>query len=390
MKILMICNTDGALYVFRKPLLRKLLMNHHVVSSITAESRYIDKLSNMGVKTSVLNFERNSVSIPGNIKLLFLLRRLISEGKPDIVHNFTHKPAIYGTLAARWSGVHNIFITISGLGLLFSHQDLRTRVLRFLLLLQYKFALCFVTKVFFQNPDDMNFFLKKKLIAPNKAVLTNGSGIDLGEFKPPTTEEMAAGLQMLGSELGFDLKEKTVVIFPARALKEKGFYEFYEAARTVTARSNEYVFIHLGLVDQNGGSGITRQRIFDYSKECGVFYLGFKDNIKDYLIASDIVALPSSYREGVPRSLIEALALDKYIITTDAPGCRETVVNGWNGAFCEPGNPDDLASKILDVSRAQLERVKGRSRSLCEKKFDVEKLIDVTFGCYFGSRVSHG
>ena len=385
----MICNTDGALYIFRKPLIRRLLSLRYIVSSITGESRYFDKLSRIGVNTSAVNFAGNSASIIGNSRLFQQLHRLISSEKPDIVHSFTHKPAIYGTLAARLAGVRKIFVTITGLGILFSYDDIKTRALRFLLLLQYRIALHFVTKVFFQNPDDMNYFLEKRLVTPNKAVLTYGSGIDVGEFSTPTPEETTDCLRMLGGELGFNLNEKTVVIFPARALKEKGFFEFYEAARTVNTQANDYVFIHLGLVDDNAKFGITRQHISCYSKACGVFYLGFKDNIKDYFIAADIVVLPS-YREGVPRSLIEALALDKYIITTDAPGCRETVVDGWNGALCKPGDADDLVSKITHVDKALLQINKGRSRALCEEKFDVETLIDVTFTCYFGPRVSHG
>lgn len=385
----MICNTGGALYVFRKPLILRLLSAKHAVSSIASESKYTEKLSRMGVKSSVVDFDGKSASITSIVWAFLRLRRLISLEKPDVVHSFTHKPAIYGTFAARMAGVDKIFVTITGLGTLFTYDDIKTVTLRLLLLLQYKISLRFVTRVFFQNPDDMIYFLKYRLITPDKAVLTNGSGIDVKDFCTPTANEAAACLKSLGDELGLDLKDKTVVIFPARALKEKGFYEFYEAARTITSRSDDYIFIHLGLSDENGKSGITAQQIATYSKVCGVFYLGFKDNIKDYIISSDIVALPSTYREGVPRSLIEALALDKYIITTDLPGCRETVVDGWNGSFCAPENVDDLVCKIIEVNRELLQQNKGRSRSLCEKKFDVEQLIATTFNCYFGAHLSN-
>jgi len=390
MKILMICNTDAALYVFRNPLIRRLVALGHSICSITDHGGYLEKLSRMGVKTAALSFERSSASLAGNIRLLFQLRRLIASEQPDIVHNFTHKPAIFGTLAARAAGVRAIFITISGLGTLFCHEDLRTRLLRSLLLLQYKIALRLVTKVFFQNPDDMAYFLGKKLVAPDKAILTYGSGIDIKEFSNPLPEDRSACRGMLGHELGLQLAERIVVIFPARAIKEKGFTEFYEAARMVTSQYDRYVFIHLGLVDENARSGISRERIDSYSKACGVHYLGFKDNIMEYLIAADIVALPSTYREGVPRSLIEALALDKYIITTDAPGCRETVIDGWNGALCRPGDAADLAAKISTTDHTILLHSKGRSRALCEEKFDVEQLIDITLKCYLESQATHG
>ncbi len=389
MKILMICNTDGALYVFRKPLISRLLEARHTVGSITSESKYIEKLSRMGVKTSVVNFEGSSASIGVIVRLFLQLHQLLSSEKPDVVHSFTHKPAIYGTLAARLCGVRRIFVTITGLGILFAHDDIKTRIMRSLLLLQYKIALRFVTKIFFQNPDDRNFFLEKRLVAPHKVVLTNGSGIDVTDFRTPTTEDKAACLQMLGNELGLALAGKTIVIFSARALREKGFYEFYDAARAVNALSDNYLFIHLGLVDDDAKNGITSQRISEYSKACGVFYLGFKDNIRDYFVASDVVVLPS-YREGVPRSLIEALALDKYIITTDVPGCRETVIDGWNGALCQPRDAGDLAAKIMNFDRVLLLESKGRSRALCEERFDVEQLIDTTFNCYFGFQAANG
>jgi len=385
MKILFISNTDGALYVFRKPLLKKLLHEGHLVSAVTSSGKYVEKLSTMGVNTKTLDFAGISASLLDNFRLMLQLIKCISSEKPDIVHNFTHKPAIFGTIAARACGIRKIFITITGLGRLFTYNDFKTRVIRFLLLVQYRIVLRFATKVFFLNSDDMNYFVKNNLIREENAILLNGEGVDLQETTSPTEEEINNQKNMLATELGVDLVDKIVVIFNARALKEKGVNEFYEAARAIQGSTNRYVFLHLGLVDANSGSNITKANIDSYAKECGVFYLGFKDNIQDYITAADLAVLPSSYREGVPRSLIEALALDKYIITTDTPGCRETVTNGWNGMFCKAGNTNDLASKILFVDSALLQLNKGRSRELCEQKFDVDYQINLTLSCYLNS-----
>lgn len=389
-KILFISNTDGALYVFRRQLLKRLLIEKYRVGAITSDGEYVGRLSEMGVRMMTLDFAGTSASFPGNMRLLLRLRKLIAKAKPDIVHNFTHKPAIFGTLAARVSGVEHIFITITGLGKLFTYNDLGTRLLKSLLLVQYRIALRFATRVFFLNSDDSEYFIGKNLIPADKATMINGEGVDLQEVGAPAEVEIKKHKQMLSIEVGRDLGDKIIVVFNARALKEKGVNDFYEAARIIGKQSEQYVFLHLGLADNKPGSPLTKENLECYSRECGVHYLGFKDNIQDYMTACDVAVLPSSYREGVPRSLIEALALDKYIITTNAPGCRETLIEGWNGAFCKKRDPDDLAAKILHIDRAFLQLRKGRSRDFCESKFDVEKQIDLTLNCYAGSRDANG
>jgi N,N'-diacetylbacillosaminyl-diphospho-undecaprenol alpha-1,3-N-acetylgalactosaminyltransferase len=383
MKILMVWNTDGALYVFGKPLMERLIKDGHSISSVTTDGDYIGRLRALGVDAHVLHFANQSLSVSDNLRILFKLRKLIKRERPDVVHGFTHKPAIYGTIAARLSGAGSAFVTITGLGTLFTHDDFKTRAARFLLLLQYKIALRYAKRVFFQNPDDMGYFLRHGIVDEKKAILTNGSGIDLDECGLPSEEETQRNRAMLGRELGVELRNKTVILFPARAFKEKGFFEFYEAARAVNASSDGYVFIHLGLVDEHLRNGITRDSVSRLAAECGVYYLGFKDNIRDYMAASDIVALPSYYREGTPRSLIEALALGKFIITTNTPGCRETVVNGWNGFFCEPRDSGSLASRILAVDKEALMNSRGRSREHAERKYDASELARVTFEGYF-------
>jgi N,N'-diacetylbacillosaminyl-diphospho-undecaprenol alpha-1,3-N-acetylgalactosaminyltransferase len=383
MKVLMIVNTDGALYVFRKPIIKKLIELGHEVISISSESRYFEWLKKLGVKPIALDFARHSVSPTQNFGLLIQLYRLIKRQQPDIVHSFTHKPAIYGTVGAWLAGVQGIFITITGLGTLFMRDDAKTKLMRWLLLLQYKFALRFATSVFFQNPDDMAYFISRKIIDPRKAVLTHGSGIDLEEFPCPSSSEVAHAKLSLGKELGVDLSGRKVVLFPARGVREKGFFEFYEAAKIVNRLEPDvYLFIHLGLVDSGSSSQITQGGIEQFSGECGVHYLGYKDNIQDYMKASDIVTLPS-YSEGTPRSLLEALALGKVIVATDASGCRETLIDGWNGYLCKIGDAKSLTAKLLAVSEEFIMLSSLRSRQYCAMKFDATWLVDLTINSYF-------
>jgi N,N'-diacetylbacillosaminyl-diphospho-undecaprenol alpha-1,3-N-acetylgalactosaminyltransferase len=386
MKVLMICNTDGALYVFRKPIIEKLIASGHEVASISSESCYFELLTALAVKPVSLDFARQSVSPFKNFRLLTTLYYLIKQQKPDIVHSFTHKPAIFGTIAAWFAGVDGIFITITGLGSLFVYDDTKTKLMRWLLLAQYKLALRFVKSVFFQNPDDMEYFISRKIINPQKAVLTYGSGLDLAEYYLPTKDEIAQNRARLSEELGINLLERKIVLFPARGVPEKGFFEYYQAAKIINELEPcKYAFLHLGLVDPESARRISKEGIEKYALDCGVHYLGFKDNIKDYMIASDIVALPSSYREGTPRSLIEALALGKVIVTTDAPGCRETVIDGWNGYLCKVGDVQSLVTKLMTVDAEMLAIAYSRSRHYCESKYNATWLAELTLEHYLGN-----
>lgn len=381
-KILMICNTDGALYVFRKPLILHLVKSGNVVNTISGKSEYFKHLLNMGVNPRQIEFARHSVGIFENIAILWKLVQMIREIKPDVVHNFTHKPAIYGTLAARLAGTKIIVITITGLGTLFINNNVMSIILRNLLLLQYRIALRFAHTIFFQNPDDLEYFLARKILCKNKARLSNGSGIDLHEFGLYSNESRIKARRMLENELGQALETRIVILCSARAVREKGIYEFYKAARILSFNyPDRYIFIHLGLVDDMARGYLQGPILNQLAWESHVHYLGYKDNIQDYMLAADIVTLPS-YREGVPRSLIEALALGKVIVTTDVPGCRETVIDGWNGYLCKPGDANSLANCIYKVTHEFCLQALSRSRQYCEEKFDADKLVTLTMKEY--------
>jgi N,N'-diacetylbacillosaminyl-diphospho-undecaprenol alpha-1,3-N-acetylgalactosaminyltransferase len=384
LKVLMVCNTDGALYNFRGPIIKKLVSDAHEVVTISSSMGYIDSLVSLGARTHVVDFDNHSTNVWTNLRIVKQLYHIIRVEKPDIVHCFTHKAAIFGTIAAKLAHTRKVFITITGLGTLFSYDDFRTRILRLTLIMQYKLTAHLASGVFFQNPDDKQYFRDLCLISSDRVIQTYGSGISLENCQIPTSEKIIACREMLSRELNIDLSHKLVVLFPARALKEKGFYEFYEGARQINALSDNYVFVHLGSNDQGTKFRVSSDTIESYSATCGVRYLGFKSNISDYMIASDIVALPSYYREGVPHSLIEALAFDKFIITTDAPGCRETVIDGWNGFLCKPRDTESFVQAILKVHTEILHSCANRSRQHCEAKFDVEWLLETTYRHYFG------
>lgn len=378
----MICNTDGALYNFRKPIIEELIKQGHEVHSITSsrspEGSYIDRLQKLGVVTHIVEFD-NSVGIFKNFSLFKQISDHIQNISPDIVHNFTHKPAIFGSLAARWNKVDKIFISITGLGNLFTNDDIKTKILRYILLFQYKIAALVVDKIFFQNPNDQSDFINKRIISKNKTVLTPGSGINIKEFDA-TDEEKRLYRINFSSELNVNLDDKIVLLCPARALHEKGINEFYAASKIVNKLSNDYLFVHLG--SESEQEGMDKSSLEQSAKENNVYFFGYKSNIKEYMLASDIVVLPSYYREGVPRSLLEALALDKYILTTNRPGCKEVVINDWNGKLFEARNHKDLASKVLGLSFETLESSSGNSRNFAENFFDSKIIVEMTLSEY--------
>lgn len=382
MKIVLVCNTDGALAGFRAPLIRALVARGDEVVTICGNGGRIDELRDLGARPVVVDFSRHSVSPLSNVRLFMDILRIIQFEQPDVVHSFTHKAVIYGSLAARLAKIRGIVGTVTGLGTLFMRSGIRTRLLQRVLVLQYRLCLPRRATILFQNPDDLREMVGLRAVRIEKSIVTGGSGIDLEEYPLPGHQEIDSARKMLANEVGADLSQQTVVVFPARGVREKGVFEFYAAAKELNRRHpDRFLFVHLGLVDSASKGALTAEDVDHFSKEHGVLYLGYKTNLQDYLIASDIVALPS-YREGVPRSLIEALALGKSVVTSDAPGCRETVVDGWNGFLCEVRDSASLANSLEQIDSDFLEAAITRSRRLCEDRFDVRKLNATTFKLY--------
>ncbi|CAN0582335.1 unnamed protein product, partial [Laminaria digitata] len=219
-----------------------------------------------------------------NVGLFFDLYREIRSSRPDIVHNFTHKPAILGALAARLAGIRKNFVTITGLGSLFVNDDWRSLALRQILLLQYRCVLPFVRKVFFQNPDDLEYFLSRRILAKDVAVPTLGSGIDLTEYPCPTAAEARDARSQLKQEIGAVADHSIVILFPARGVPEKGFTEFYAAAKYLSQHSpGKFIFLHAGLIDSDSLGHLSAQSVAEIAESCGVHYLGFKSNLRRYM-----------------------------------------------------------------------------------------------------------
>jgi glycosyltransferase involved in cell wall biosynthesis len=276
------------------------------------------------------------------------------------VLHFTIKPNIYGTLAARLAGIPSIN-NVSGLGTVFLIENLVSKVARGL----YRLAFRYPHKVFFQNNDDRELFIRYGLIRPERTGLVPGSGVDLARFQPQEGVGRPAGAPF-------------TFLMVARVLYEKGIVEYFEAARQVQAALgvDKVRFQLLGSVDEAGGIGVPRATFEQWLADGAIDYLGTSDNVAEHLHRADCVVLPS-YREGTPKTLLEAAACGKPLLTTDVPGCRETVQHGRNGYLCQVRDAADLAAKLRDMAQlspARLAAMGQASRELAEEKFD-EKLV---------------
>lgn len=287
--------------------------------------------------------------------------------RPDVSLAIFLKPVAYATIAAWLAGVPNRYGLVAGLGFVFGARErasLRLRLLRHTTVAVLRFATARISRLAFQNPDDLNEALKIRLIARDKANLVGATGVDLDKFgsSQPSTRIVT-------------------FILVARLLREKGIHEFVEAARRVGQTYPDAKFMILGGLDNNP-SAITRSEIEHWTDEGVVEWPGHVD-VKPYLEASSVFVLPSYYREGVPRSTQEAMAVGRPVITADTPGCRETVIDGVNGFLVPPRDHEALASamqRFLDNPELIVE-MGEESRKLAERKFNIrvqnDKLISM-------------
>lgn len=327
--------------------MRALVKQGHDVTLLAPDDyKYRELIKSIGVKHVPLNVERFFGPV-ADLKMLYTLWQFFKKQKPDIVHNFTIKPNIYGTLAARLAGVKKVVCTVTGLGELYiDNPNWKLWLMRGIASRLYGFAFRFCTRVSFQNDDDLRFFVEKGIVNAAKAVLIRSSGVDLIEFHPSVIS--AESQAWLRTELGID--EQTIVISMfARAHWAKGVKEFVEASKKLAVKEKKFVFILVGWLE-NSKMSVPKEYLIS---EQSLFFrwVGFQEDVRGYLAISDVVVLPSYYREGIPRSLIEAMAMGKPIITTDTVGCREIVDDGKNGYLISPRSIEALVvalDKLLD------------------------------------------
>ncbi len=298
------------------------------------------------------HINRSSLSPFSNLKLLFELYFSLRKVKPDVVCLFTIRPNTLGNFAAAALGIPAIS-TIEGMGISGSSKWW----LRKLMLLLYRLAFRSAKNVVFLNKDDYQEFIDKQVVHPSKALLIPGPGIDLEHFSPRPKSSLSSGI---------------VFLFVARLLSEKGIREFAQAARMMKSEGYNAEFRVLGSTDAGNPTSIEAAELTQWLNEGILQYYGFVDDVRPAIAEADVLVLPSYYREGVPRSVLEAMAMGKMIITTDSVGCRDTVEDGKNGYLVPPRDAFALAEamkKTLALSEAQILAMGQNSREKVEREF---------------------
>ena len=302
---------------------------------------------------------QHGTNFASEIASLVTLRRILQDINPDSLLSFTIKPNIYGALVGAAAGIHHRFAVVTGLGYIFLNHDWRTRLLRRLIKLLCRHTFGGADVVFFYNDDDRNFFLEQHYLTSDRAVVIPGTGVDTVHFSPGSGASRKAG---------------PVFLFAGRLLADKGVREYAAAARVVRAAHKSSCFQLLGSKDNNP-SAIEDEELCAWQDDGVISYLGATSDIRPFLDEADVFVLPS-YREGLPRAILEALAMGKPVVTTDVPGCRQTMIDGDNGFVVPPKNVEKLAEAMLRfVTDPDLIRRMGkRSRQMAEQYFNIGRV----------------
>lgn len=359
MKAVICANTTWNLVNFRSKLITALIANGHQVVAVAPSDRYAAQLQRLGCDFVDLTMDNQGTHPGRDALLLWRFWKIFRRVEPDVYLGYTAKPNIYGSLAARSLGI-SVINNIAGLGSAF----IRSGWLASLVTGLYRVAIKRSFKVFFQNADDQSLFIRMGLVPPGKCELLPGSGVDLDHFKVLPRQNATV-----------DGTFRFVLV--ARLLRDKGIQEYVDAAKILKPRWPQAEFCLLGFVDAKNPTAISNAEVDKWVKQGYVSYLGVSDDVRVQVGCADCVVLPS-YREGTPRSLLEAAAMGRPIITTDAVGCREVVDDGINGYLCKVRDAQDLARKMesmLQLTPEQRSDMGLRGRAKMEAQFDEQIVI---------------
>lgn len=385
-KLVISINTAWNLYNFRAGLIRALAEVGYEVVGVAPFDEYARRLEGIGCRYVPLPMDNKGKSPLRDLVLLWRFWRLLRRERPAAFLGYTVKPNVYGSIAAHALGIP-VINNIAGLGTVFIRGGWLAWVVKSL----YRFALSRSERVFFQNEEDRDLFLRNRLVRSEQTGLLPGSGVDLQRFVPVSVRG-AGGLGC--AEGGENVEEGPLLVPPpgkdadqaiaplcfllgARLFWDKGVGEFVEAARRVREQVPHARFQLLGFLEVENPAAINRATVDAWVSEGVIEYLGATDDVRPFLAAADCVVLPSYYMEGTPRSLLEAAAMARPIITTDWVGCRNVVDDGVNGLLCRVRDAGDLADKMLVMIRlpqAQRAAMGAAGRAKVEREFD-EKIV---------------
>jgi glycosyltransferase involved in cell wall biosynthesis len=363
-KIVLFANTDWYLYNFRLSLARELRTHGHEVILLSAPGPFQNLLQEGGFQWVSFPLSRQGINPFYEFGTLWKLTRLYRQLNPDIVHHFTIKPVLYGSMAAHVLRIPGIINSITGLGHVFIDPEPVTRLLRRLASWLYRINLR-GTEVIFENPEDHRIFIDWGFIKPEQGHLILGTGVDLEKFRPTAREN-----------------DPPIVLFSSRILVTKGVLEYVEAIRILKKKGIHARFALAGKADPGNPASIPDEQIEAWKQSGLVEWWGWQDNMPAALAKTDIFCLPS-YREGVPNALLEATACGLPIVTTDTPGCRDVVTHGVNGLLVPVKNAQAIADALETLIKdAGLRRKMGNAGRKIAVNFSIIKINQETLAVY--------
>ncbi len=358
MKIIIIGALPSSLVNFRGEFIKTMVAEGHAVIALAsnASDDDVSKIESLGATYLDYPVERNSMNPLFDIKTFCYLYKIFKREQPDKIIAYTIKPVIWGGLAARFSGESSFYALITGLGFAFQKGSFLKRILMLAVKGLYRAALKHAEYVIFQNKDNQQVFVDNNLVESNRCRMVNGSGVDLSRFEKTK------------------LTDENSFLLIARLLGDKGIREYVHAAKLVKMKHPNSTFNLVGPEDPSP-DGIPLEEVTTWHDDGTIIYHGGTEDVRPYIKQSNIFVLPS-YHEGMPRTVLEAMAMGRPILTTNVPGCKETVVDGENGWLVEKSNVNQLAEKMIWFIENQQEwQIMGNvSHIMATEKFDVHKV----------------
>ena len=357
MKFLLISPKNRTVYNFRGNLIKKIISLGYEVVVTGPDTENIDRILELGARFVEIPMKKTGTSIVGDLKYCYNLFRLMRHEKPDVTLGYTVKPVVYGVLAAKLAGVKNINGMVTGGGYTFTAKTLKARLLGIIVRILYKFGFLCTDHIIFQNSDDLEEFCQIGLCRRKKCSVVNGSGVDMKQF---TTSP---------------LPDRPIFFMLSRLLKSKGVKEYLEAAKIVKQKYPEAKFALLGKLEYEMQDAVSESFINEYINDGTIELYPETNDVRPYYEKCSVYVLPS-YREGTPRTVLEAMAMGRPIITTETNGCKETVKDGVNGFLVPVGDSKKLAEAMIKFIKSEelIAQMGKESLKYCSEKFEVNKV----------------